>query len=175
MEAISAVASTTQLLAYCVSTGSVLCQVVKDIKAGPSAFREQESNINHILKIIDQISRHPGVPPDMTEVVLPIIIEVAELAHRIQTLLEDPGTWYRRLVSSSTRRSALEESFNALSAKGHFLHLHISHSSNCMLFTINHKLEDSKANQMSPSKVKDLTVRKFQLTLPPYSPYLNIK
>lgn len=164
MEAISAVASTTQLLAYCLSAGSVLCQVIKDIKAGTSAFRHQENNINHILKIIRQISRHPGVTPDMTDIVLPIIIEVAELAQRIQTLLENPGTWYRRVIASSTRRSTLEESFNALAAKGQLLHLHISHSSNCMLFTINHKLEDSKVNQMSPSKFKDLAVREVELS-----------
>lgn len=148
MEAVSAVASTTQLISYCISVGTVLRQIIKDIKEGPSAFRDQERNVNHILNIIHQISQHHRSSPEVTNEAIPIIIEIADLAHKIQTLLENTGTWYTRAIYSSARSTALEGLFDALTAKAQVLHLYISHGSYHMLFAIDHKLKDIKADQM---------------------------
>lgn len=122
MEALGLTASITQLAAYGHSAVQSLLRLYQAVRAGPAAYRDQQSNVSILFSIICRIYQRDLVGE---ESISPLLSDIAKLARKIQALLEQKGflglNW-----ALIVRPESLSEAFVSLDEKRKLLHLHLS-------------------------------------------------
>jgi hypothetical protein len=123
MEVLSGVASASQLLAYTHSTFQVIVRLYKELKNGPEALKQQQSNVRVLLSIVDSLQKR-SPPAD----ILTTLLELSTLATEALNLIsrsQKTGVLGLRWAAFHYE-SALSNVFALLKDKREVLHLAIS-------------------------------------------------
>ena len=155
MDLVVAVAGTIQLLAYSHSASKVLLQLIIAIKQGPAAYRDYGINLRLLLDVISQIVE-PNSRLQSNSLTISIILEITDLAQRALNLLPQTTSLFAIIRHTAThQRSALDESFDALSRKREILHLHISQTHLLALSELRTHLKSQSSILMSEKEAQE--------------------
>jgi hypothetical protein len=123
MEALSGIASATQLLAYSHSTFKVILRLYKQLKSGPDELKHQQSSVRVLLSIVDSLHKH-SVPAH----VLTTLLELSNLAIEALNLIDQSQRigFFGLRWATVRYGSALSDVFAALKDKRDSLHFAIS-------------------------------------------------
>ncbi|KAE9363802.1 hypothetical protein N431DRAFT_564386 [Stipitochalara longipes BDJ] len=122
MDAVSGVASISQLFVYGHSVTKSLIRLYKAVQNGPAAFRDQKFNVSLLLEITKRVSQRTS---SENETILLLFVQITESVHSIINLLEQRGILGINWVSF-TKNEALTVAFESLGRKRDLLQLHIS-------------------------------------------------
>lgn len=100
-----------------------LVRLIRDISRGPVIYKNEETNVRHLLLLVRRISTEKGC---YTREFLELFAKVDTTAQNILQLLQGTSSLLYRVVSAITRHRALAEAFQALYATRELLHFHIS-------------------------------------------------
>ena len=157
MDAVGITASIAQLVAYGHSVAQSLLRLYQAVRAGPAAYRGQKSNISILLSIVSRVCQQ-NLPQE--ELVVPLLVDISELAYKILNILEQKGflglNW-----TLIVRREVLSEAFVSLDSKRDLLHLYISERNQHTLSQI--QLDTAQLN-MSFSGTNIRTLRDLSTT-----------
>ena len=123
MDVISGLASASQILAYSHSTFQVLIKLYKQVKDGPAALKQQQSNVRVLLTTVDSLYKRP------TPVhILTTLLELSKLAtEALHLITQSQETGFLGLRWVAIRNEpALSEIFASLREYRDILHLAIS-------------------------------------------------
>ncbi|KAF2681395.1 hypothetical protein K458DRAFT_433585 [Lentithecium fluviatile CBS 122367] len=123
MEAVSGVASATQLLAYSHSTFQVLIKLYKQVRDGPASLKHQQSSVLVLLSVVDGLQRRPAPTH-----ILATLLELSTLAtEALNLIVQSQKRGFLGLSWSAVRHEQLlKEVFASLKDKREVLHLAIS-------------------------------------------------
>jgi hypothetical protein len=124
MEVIAGAASISQLVAYSLSSTRYLQKLCTELKAGGSAYRSEENNINLLLKVIKRLAAQDIEDSDP---ILPILIDISGLACEVLHLLR-PKRFLGYNWTALITHDKISTAFEALDRKRGILHLYISQS-----------------------------------------------
>ncbi|KAI9679015.1 MAG: hypothetical protein M1822_007441 [Bathelium mastoideum] len=122
MDILGTTASAIQLTGYGKSVFHQLVRLCKAVRHGPAAYRDQLFNITILLNIVKRIPEQGELQQDP---IPQLLVDIAKLAHDIQTLLKKKGPFGLNWALI-TGWEALSQTFTSLNEKRDLLHLHIS-------------------------------------------------
>ncbi|KAK8011468.1 hypothetical protein PG990_010433 [Apiospora arundinis] len=128
MEGVAAAASIGQLVQYGGVVTVTLIRLIKDISRGPLIYKNEESNVRLLLRLVHRISTEAGCHTrnECHEDFVELFTRVDHIAHNILQLLGNTSSFVTRAISALTRHRSLSEAFQALCAARELLHLQIT-------------------------------------------------
>jgi len=145
MEIVGCAASVSQLLVYIALSSGRLEKLCAELKDGHSTYREEESNISLLLRIIQRLSRQHIENEDS---ILPVLIAISTLACQALHLLR-PNKVLGINWTPITAHEKIKSAFQSLDRKRTLLHLYISQTHHEVLVDLR---EIIKTSNMSSSK-----------------------
>jgi hypothetical protein len=137
MEIVGAAASITQLAVYTYSAGRCLRHLYKTSKTSQFSAGSQLEDLNVLLKILDCINSH-HTPLDH-EVLVPVLISIAETAQTLSNWFLQTSTFYRNWVFFF-RKADIQGGYRLLRQKCNFLVFYYSERNNRALNRIESSL-----------------------------------
>lgn len=131
MESVGTVAAISQLIIYSGSAVQVIAKLYEAVREGPAAVREYESNISHLLNIIERIqAEEPAAQQQyrQPEHIAALILELTEIAQSALSYIsrtQKQGFLGIRWGSIGVS-PALSKTFKTLRVKTGILHLALS-------------------------------------------------
>jgi len=122
MEVIGCAASVSQLLVYVTSCSLSLHRLCSVLRRGRSIYRDDETNINLLLKILDRL---PGQSKQADDPIIPILLAISGIACQALHLLRPKticGIDWTPLIS----QDKIQLAFQSLDKQRRLLHLYIS-------------------------------------------------
>lgn len=145
MEVVGAAASISQLAVYVYSAATRVRYLYQASQSSAFSTKSQLEELEALLKILDRISKSHA--PSDSEILIPILINIAETAQKLYNWLNHAGTIYQRLILF-TRTVEVEETFRILHQKCNLLVVfHYSERNQCALNRIEDSLRMSSRNQ----------------------------
>ncbi|KAK8868521.1 hypothetical protein PGQ11_007099 [Apiospora arundinis] len=128
MEGVAAAASIGQLVQYGGVVTVTLIRLIKDIGRGPLVYKNEESNVRLLLRLVHRVSTETDCHTrnESHDDFLELFTRVNLIAHSILQLLDNTSCFVFRVVSAVTRHSSLAEAFQKLCNTRELLHLHIT-------------------------------------------------
>ena len=145
MEIVGCAASVSQLLVYIALSSGRLEKLCAELKDGYTTYREEESNISLLLRIIQRLSRQ-NIANE--ESILPVLIAISGLACHALHLLR-PNKVLGINWTPITAHEKIKSAFQSLDKKRSLLHLYISQTHHDALVDLRETIEIS--NMSSPS------------------------
>ena len=157
MDVIGGVASATQLVAYSSTAASYLSGLYRAAQDGPSSMRDQLQDIKILVEIINSIPPRKPSDPDF---LIPLLIEIADIARSLTRFLSQEGQ-FRTVLVLLTKGSKIEDGFKALRSKGNLLQLYLSGKNHEVLNQVRLGVECIGRNMSSSNihTLRDVRVR----------------
>lgn len=177
MDVIGAIASTAQLMVYGHSASKILLRLIKGIKDGPPAYRDQEQNVHLMLYVVNQVTHQNDSSTESGQFILSIILEISDLATKIHNLLKDTCSFLGSVLYVTARRSTIEDTFAALAGKRDILHLCLSQNIHQLLSDQNRGMSGVKHNSGLGDDGKNMGCTHSQSAGPsklPVRPFLGL-
>lgn len=143
MEVVGAAASVSQLVVYIHSAATHLSHLYNISKSSPVLLRSRLEDLNILLKILDDI--HRNHTPSDAEILIPILINMADTAQTLSRWFNQPGTFRKSLILF-VRNADIEEAFRLLRQKCNLLIFYFSEQNNRVLNRLESSLNPPSYN-----------------------------